>query len=66
VDEFLYLLTKPGDIVVDPFVGSGSTVVSAMKKHRVYIGIDISEEYCQYAKERINSIGGQPISVESQ
>jgi len=66
VDEFLCLLTRPGDIVVDPFVGSGSTAVSAMKKHRIYIGFDISEEYCQYAKERINSIGGQLISVESQ
>lgn len=56
VDEFIKLLTEKGDIVLDPFVGSGSTAVSAFQNERNYIGIDISSEYCQYARNRISNI----------
>lgn len=42
-------------IVLDPFMGSGSTAVSAIKLHRNYIGFDISQEYCDLAKERIET-----------
>lgn len=40
-------------VVLDPFVGSGSTAVQAIKLNRHYIGFDISEEYVNLAKERI-------------
>lgn len=40
-------------IVLDPFVGSGSTAVMAKKLNRNYIGIDISQEYCDLANLRI-------------
>lgn len=46
--------SKPGDIILDPFVGSGTTCVAAKQLGRKYIGIDISEEYCKIAKERLN------------
>jgi site-specific DNA-methyltransferase (adenine-specific) len=59
VEEFLKLLTKRGDIVLDPFVGSGSTAVAAFQNERAYIGFDISEEYCQYAQKRLSSIKHQ-------
>lgn len=42
-----------GDIILDPFVGSGTTSVAAKLLHRRYIGIDGSYEYCSYAKARI-------------
>jgi site-specific DNA-methyltransferase (adenine-specific) len=45
-----------GDIVLDPFVGSGTTCIAAKQLHRHYIGIDISEEYCDYAKERLKKM----------
>ncbi len=59
VDEFIKLLTKKGDIVLDPFVGSGSTAVAAFQNERIYIGFDISEEYCSFAQKRVNSVKHQ-------
>jgi len=46
----------PGDIVLDPFCGSGTTAVAAKIMKRRYIGFDISEEYIKYAKKRIEEI----------
>jgi site-specific DNA-methyltransferase (adenine-specific) len=40
-------------IILDPFIGSGTTALSAINFKRKYIGIDISPEYCQMAKKRI-------------
>jgi site-specific DNA-methyltransferase (adenine-specific) len=47
--------TNEGDIVLDPFIGSGTTALAAKKLNRNYIGIDVSEEYCNIAKERLNN-----------
>ncbi len=55
VEEFIKLLTRRGDIVLDPFVGSGSTAVAAFQTERMYIGFDISEEYCTYARNRLRN-----------
>ena len=41
-------------IVLDPFMGSGTTAIAAIMNKRHYIGIELSPEYCQMAKERIN------------
>lgn len=59
VEEFLKLLTQRGDIVLDPFVGSGSTAVASFQNERTYIGFDISEEYCLYAQKRLSSVKHQ-------
>jgi len=59
VDEFIKLLTRKGDVVLDPFVGSGSTAVAAFQNERIYIGFDISEEYCLYAQKRLSSVKHQ-------
>lgn len=53
---FINLFTMPGDIVLDPFMGSGTTCVAAKKSGRHYIGIDINEEYCQVARKRIEEM----------
>ena len=42
-----------GDVVLDPFAGSGTAVIAAYLLNRVGIGIDISKEYCLRAKERL-------------
>jgi len=47
------LMTQEGGIVLDPFVGSGSTVIAALLEGRKYIGIEINEEYYQIAQRRL-------------
>lgn len=47
-------------IVLDPFMGSGTTAISAINFDRNYIGIDISPEYCEMARERIKIHTSQP------
>lgn len=56
VEEFIHLLTREGDVVLDPFVGAGTTAVVALMNHRRYIGFDISDVYCSFAKERISKV----------
>ena len=50
---FIKLFTKEGDVVLDPFVGSGTTAIMANKMNRKYIGIDSKQEYCLNAEEKI-------------
>lgn len=47
-----------GQIVLDPFIGSGTTAIAAEMSRRDWIGIDISEEYCRMAHERISEVSG--------
>jgi len=51
--ELIKLLTKKGDVVLDPFLGSGTTAVAAKKLKRNYVGIDINPRYCQSAEKRL-------------
>jgi site-specific DNA-methyltransferase (adenine-specific) len=50
---FIKLFTQPGDVVLDPFLGSGTTAVAAKKLGRKYIGIEILHEFCHIAEKRI-------------
>ena len=42
-----------GDVVLDPFNGSGTTCVAAKMHGRRYLGVDLSEDYCAIAEERL-------------
>jgi site-specific DNA-methyltransferase (adenine-specific) len=61
VQEFLKLLTKKGDIVLDPFLGSGTTAIVAKKMQRRYIGIEINPDYCEYAVKKISKTINEPM-----
>ncbi len=50
---FIKLFTTENDIVLDPFVGSGTTALAAKRLERKYIGIDVHSEYCLLAEERV-------------
>ena len=50
--RLILLYTNRGDTVLDPFMGSGSTAVAAVRESRHYLGYDISPEYCEWARER--------------
>jgi site-specific DNA-methyltransferase (adenine-specific) len=52
--------TNEGDIVFDPMSGSGTTARVAYEMGRKYIGIDISSEYCEIARQRILQIENAP------
>ena len=45
--------SNEGDIVLDPFVGSGTTAIAAIKEKRRWIGIEKDEKYYELAKKRI-------------
>lgn len=51
--DFIQVFCPVDGLVLDPFIGSGSTAVAAIKTNRNFIGFDISEEYIRIAKERI-------------
>ena len=46
--------SNEGDIVLDPFSGSGTTAKMAKETNRKFVGIDCSEEYCQIARKRLS------------
>lgn len=48
--------SKECDVVLDPFMGSGTTAKMAILNNRHYIGFDVSKEYCEIARERINKL----------
>lgn len=52
---FIKLFTKTGDIVLDPFLGSGTTSIAAFQLDRSSIGIEIQEEYHKLAIQNINA-----------
>ena len=53
LDRIIRASSNPGDVVLDPFNGSGTTAVSAALLGRRYVGIDQSEEYVGYAQQRL-------------
>ena len=57
--RLIELYTFTGDVVLDPFCGSGTTCLSALKSGRHYIGYDIEEKYIALANERINTYANQ-------
>lgn len=51
---FIKLFTEPNGLVLDPFLGSGTTALAAIELGRNYTGIDVNPEYVELSKERIN------------
>lgn len=54
VDRLVRSLSNPGDIVVDPFLGSGTTIIAAAINGRKSLGIEISKKYIKISKQRVN------------
>jgi site-specific DNA-methyltransferase (adenine-specific) len=55
---FIKLFSNPGDIVLDPFVGSGTTIQAACELGRGVIGIDILKEYVEISREKLSPTQG--------
>ena len=56
IAHFIELLSNPGEWILDPFMGSGTTGVVAKKTDRNFIGVEINKDYYEMAKSRIGAI----------
>ena len=56
VERFIKLYSYEKELILDPFMGSGTTAIGAINLNRNYIGYENNEEYIKLAEERINSI----------
>lgn len=52
---FIKLFTKEGDVILDPFIGSGTTAIAALELGRHYVGIELMEQYYKLARERVRN-----------
>lgn len=59
-ERVIRLYSYVGDVVLDPFMGSGTTAVAAVQNQRHYVGFDISAEYCTLAEQRIARVESDP------
>jgi len=55
-NRLIQLYSFKDDIVLDPFMGSGTTAISALKADRKFVGYDVSQEYINLAEKRIESL----------
>lgn len=66
-NRLIQLYSFKDDVILDPFIGSGTTGIAALKCERRFVGYDISEEYVRLANNRINAFKNQTIlSFHSQ
>jgi len=56
VEEILKNFSDKGDIIYDPFMGSGTTAVVAKKLERFFIGSEISKKYVEFARKRLKAV----------
>lgn len=64
MEHFVSILSNKSDLILDPFMGSGSTGVAAMKKDRCFYGIELDEEYYKIAMHRMaDMIDNKPIKL---
>lgn len=55
-ERIIKIFTKEGQSVLDPFMGSGTTVIAATLNSRKAMGVELSEQYCEIAKERLHNL----------
>jgi site-specific DNA-methyltransferase (adenine-specific) len=56
LERIIRVSSNPGDLVLDPFAGSGTTLAAARKLGRSYLGIELSADYAERIRERLDKI----------
>ena len=56
LERIILASTEEGQVILDPFCGSGTTGVEAVRYGRKFIGIDVSEEYMEISKKRLEKV----------
>lgn|SRR3989338_2357921 len=64
--DIVQCFCPPGGVVLDPFMGSGSTAVAAKRLGRHFIGFEISKDYCEIARRRISNTNPEFVRVPRQ
>ena len=65
MQALIELTTKPNQIVLDPFAGSGSTLVAARNLGRHYIGYELEKKYAEVCKSRLDESGLLPLMTQN-
>ena len=55
IERIIKMTTHPGDVVLDPFLGSGTTLVAAQNLHRIGLGIELDEKFSPIISQRVNN-----------
>jgi site-specific DNA-methyltransferase (adenine-specific) len=63
---FIKAYSDPGDVILDPFCGSGTTIVAAHNEKRIGVGIEKLEKYTSVILERLAGLGLTPTRLEAQ
>ena len=53
ISHLIRLFTQEGQVVLDPFMGSGAHAIAALQNHRKFIGYEIEKKYFEMARQRI-------------
>jgi len=62
LERIIRVSSKPGDLVLDPFAGSGTTLAAARKLGRDYLGIELSANYAERIRERLEQVEAKEVA----
>jgi site-specific DNA-methyltransferase (adenine-specific) len=62
LERIVKVSSNPDDLVLDPFAGSGTTLATAKRLGRRYLGIELSESYAERVRERLRSVEGASVA----
>jgi adenine-specific DNA-methyltransferase len=60
IERIIKVSSDSGDLVMDPFMGSGTTAIACVRNGRKFLGFEIREDYCQTAVDRLKQFEAQP------
>lgn len=66
IDRMVYASCPPGGVVLDPFMGSGTTAVSAQRCQRQFVGFELNSDYCDIIQQRLSAPYAQPVANNNQ